>query len=449
MSGVFNHSGKDFFVKGYWQSEKYFKDSATEVRKKLTFKDKLGLASTFWKEKILSEKCAVSLHIRRSSYNRPLFRRHSGILSAEYYRNCVEELKKYVPDFKVFIFSHELNWARKNLKLDVPVEYVEGCEKDIDELYLMSLCKHNIIANSTFSWWGAWLNENPDKKVFAPKLWHLDNWGGDFLVPQSWIKVPSSFEDFSPLLSIIIYVENNVSTIDDVILSSLEQGFPDYEIIIVTKFEDSSGAICHKYANHIKVTILNVGRDDDRAAAWNKGLNCANGEYVIFLTGRDFILPGTVTMVGQSWDFGSKKYSDRDNYMTDENYDRIGYDIICASKYLEENSQGTIELKKASENKVRKLVLKVNESLKDITEQFADYNFDIETKMKFAFSQSLESMMATKIFKRKFLKEHDLCFKENFDMSEALFLTNAILLTNQIVITSGLFLCRLGMETVQ
>ena len=442
MSDVFKHSEKNLFVKGFWQSEKYFEDSAAEVRKNLLFKEELGLTSAFWKTKIQSERCAVALHIRRSSYNRPLFRWYSGILSAQYYRECVEELKKYVNDFKIFVFSHELNWARKNLKLDVPVEYVEGCERDVDELYLMSLCKHNIVANSTFSWWGAWLNQNLDKKVLAPQLWHLDNWGGDFLVPQSWIKVPSNFTEFAPLLSVIIYVENNVSTIEYVLQSVLNQNFPDREVIVVTKFEDASRAICHKYANYLNFTILNISKDSDKAAACNKGLDCANGEYVIFLTGRDVILPNTVRMVGQSWDFGSQKYWTRDNYMTDENYDKISYDIICSSGYFEENPQGTVELRKNEENSV-KMIYKVSDYLENITEPFADCNFKDETKIKFAFSQSLESVVATKIFKKKFLKEKGLRFKENSDMHEALFLIDSILLADQIVFTTTSFLCRL------
>ena len=189
MSDVFNQSEKDFFVRGYWHSEKYFADSAAQIRENLKFKQDLGLTSNFWKEKIESEPCAVALHIRRSSYNRPLFRRHSGILSAKYYKECVEELKKYVPNFKVFIFSHELNWARQNLKLDVPVEYVEGCEEDADEIYLMSLCQHNIIANSTFSWWAAWLNENPEKKIIFPYIEGHSLWDKDFGA-SGWISIP-------------------------------------------------------------------------------------------------------------------------------------------------------------------------------------------------------------------------------------------------------------------
>ena len=146
----------------------YFADIADIIRKEITPKNPFSRTAKFWKQKILSAECSVSLHIRHGDFLTPLVRNNKGVLPMDYYTGCVNQLKKDFPNLTVFVFSDDLKWAKNNFKLDVPMEFVEGCEKDSEELFLMSYCKHNIAANSTFSWWGAWLNQNPDKKVFVP-----------------------------------------------------------------------------------------------------------------------------------------------------------------------------------------------------------------------------------------------------------------------------------------
>jgi hypothetical protein len=179
------------YLDGYWQSEKYFADIAGIIRQEFTVK-----TPQTGKNKELAERMAscesVSLHIRRGSYTIPPYNSVHGTCSLDYYHRCVEYLSQKVKNPHFFIFSDEPEWARDNLKLHYPTTLVDhnSADKDYEDLRLMSQCKHHIIANSTFSWWGAWLNQNPEKIVLVPKRWFKS---GDYdtkdLIPDKWIKV--------------------------------------------------------------------------------------------------------------------------------------------------------------------------------------------------------------------------------------------------------------------
>ena len=142
---------------GYWQQEKYFADISNILRKEFTLKQALGSSAKSWKEKILANECSVSLHIRHGDFAySPINSPYPGafaILPLEYYYNCITSLKNDHKNLTLFVFSDNLNWLKENFLSDLPTQFVEGEDlKDVEELYLMSLCKHNIIANSTFSW---------------------------------------------------------------------------------------------------------------------------------------------------------------------------------------------------------------------------------------------------------------------------------------------------------
>lgn len=185
-------SGINLYLRGYWQSEEYFSKIADALRKEFVLKDDLSENSIRWEQKILETPNSVSVHIRRGDYitskiNRKIYR----AIPIEYYYQCLSVLKEKYGNITVFVFSNDIPWVKENLKLDVSMYYVEGNDEEhgYEDMHLMSLCHHNIIANSTFSWWGGWLNRHVDKMVFSPLKWfNIDSYENENLLPNEWIK---------------------------------------------------------------------------------------------------------------------------------------------------------------------------------------------------------------------------------------------------------------------
>lgn len=181
----------DVYLTGYFQSEKYFlsiRDSLlTAFKPKKVSKDARAMA-----EKIIKEKKSVSLHVRRGDYvSNPDANKYHGTKSVDYYNAALLRVEKSQKDSTVFVFSDDIEWCKKNLKLVTKqIVWVDSENSAIEDIYLMSLCKSNIIANSTFSWWGAWLNNNPKKIVVAPKVWFSDpKIDTSDLIPGSWVRL--------------------------------------------------------------------------------------------------------------------------------------------------------------------------------------------------------------------------------------------------------------------
>lgn len=183
------------YLQGYWGSEKYFSNIKEEIRKEFTLREKLSDNSAMWCERIKRETCSVSMHIRRGDYinvaaNKNIFES----LQNEYYQKAINLIKEKYDISAIFVFSNDILWCKEHLKFDVPVYYVDGNDEDHghEDLYLMSQCTHNIIANSTFSWWGAWLNNNENKMVICPKRFYKlnDKWHDSTdLCPKEWISI--------------------------------------------------------------------------------------------------------------------------------------------------------------------------------------------------------------------------------------------------------------------
>lgn len=174
----------DVLINGFFQSEKYFIKNRDEILKYLSFD---FISKDYIKDKysfILNKRC-TSIHVRRGDYlNHP---NHHPTQSLDYYLKGVDIVKNKTDLF--VIFSDDIKWCKDNLKIDNSVYITD--EKDYIELYLMSLCHNNIISNSSFSWWGAWLNNNPKKIVVGPLKWfgdRIQHNTGDIL-PEKWIKL--------------------------------------------------------------------------------------------------------------------------------------------------------------------------------------------------------------------------------------------------------------------
>lgn len=182
------------YLDGYWQSENFFKDIKEIIRSDFTPK----LETTAVNQELakqISSCNSVSLHIRRGDYiSNTHINKFHGVLKLEYYQKAVETIVDSIKNPQFFIFSDDPNWANGHLNLDFPITYITHnvAEKSFEDIRLMSLCKHNIIANSSFSWWGAWLNENPEKIIIAPERWFADvekNKEAKDLIPEIWLRL--------------------------------------------------------------------------------------------------------------------------------------------------------------------------------------------------------------------------------------------------------------------
>ncbi len=179
------------YLSGSWQSEKYFIDKEDVIRKELALKNEMSADANEWIEKI--KKCnSISLHIRRGDYvTSPVANQYHGTCNIGYYEKAIDFILKKtdVPEF--FIFSDDIEWAKHNLRIKSPVHFVSDIKiPDYEELMLMSGCRHNIIANSSFSWWGAWLNDNLSKIVIAPQAWfYVKNKNIKDLILKDWIMI--------------------------------------------------------------------------------------------------------------------------------------------------------------------------------------------------------------------------------------------------------------------
>lgn len=180
---------KELFLWGFWQTPKYFKGIEDELRAAFRFRYPLEGEAVRIAEDIKKNN-SVSLHVRRADYVASKYEKTYGKTNLSYYEKAVKMIGGKVKDPKFYIFSDDIEWCKKNIKSSFPVEYMERDSegpKASHHLQLMSLCKHNIIANSTFSWWGAWLNRNPGKTVIAPSVWHFgEEPGEEEIIPHGW-----------------------------------------------------------------------------------------------------------------------------------------------------------------------------------------------------------------------------------------------------------------------
>ena len=173
------------YVSGYWVSYKYFQDIADVLRTEFAIKNNLSGDNLELAQKILEDN-SVSLHIRRGDYINI-----GCCLPLDYYYQAINNLKKNVEHPHFYVFSDDVIWVKEHFQIGIDeVTYVShnGAEQDYEDLRLMSLCKHHIIANSTFSWWGAWLCKNDQKIVYAPDRGNADGnfYPNEDVYPEEW-----------------------------------------------------------------------------------------------------------------------------------------------------------------------------------------------------------------------------------------------------------------------
>lgn len=185
---IYRSSG-DVYLDGFWQNESYFKEVRDVIIQDFSARE--GISREAEKYKKSMEHCiGVSLHVRRGDY---VFNTHTnsihGLCSLDYYHQATEYMTSVLDgSVKFYVFSDDIPWCSQNLDFIENRVLVNDTMSSVDDLMLMKTCQHNIIANSSFSWWGAWLNDNPDKIVISPSAWVVLNPEGLTWVPSDWLQ---------------------------------------------------------------------------------------------------------------------------------------------------------------------------------------------------------------------------------------------------------------------
>ena len=280
------------YLDGYWQTEKYFADIANIIRYEFSVRSPLAGMNLQLAQQI--DSCqAVSLHIRRGDYvSNPVTNQVHGTCDVDYYRKCVEQLTWTVKNPHLFIFSDEPQWAVENLKLPYPTTVIDhnGPEKNYEDMRLMSQCSHHIIANSSFSWWAAWLNPRKEKKVFAPQQWFRSNEKNTKdLIPKEWSRVGE------PQYSVVMANYNNGRYIAEAIESVLNQTMTNWELIIVEDCStDDSMNVISRYLHDSRIRLIKHENNRGYTAALKTGIANVISKYFGILDSDDCLLSRAV-----------------------------------------------------------------------------------------------------------------------------------------------------------
>jgi Glycosyl transferase family 11 len=173
------------YLHGYWQSEKYFKSIEKVIRDDFSFKKPLAEKNLLISNQI-HQTNAVSLHISDAKTNRIM-----SVCDISYYERAISYMAAKVSNPVFYVFSDDMDWVKQSISIAYPTAYIDhnrGEDSYVD-MQLMSLCDHHIIANSSFSWWGAWLNPSAKKIVVVPRLWFKNGNNDSDLIPNEWIRL--------------------------------------------------------------------------------------------------------------------------------------------------------------------------------------------------------------------------------------------------------------------
>ncbi len=178
----------EIYLDGFWQNEKYFTSIREELIQDFSLKHEISVEAQKHLKDIKNTN-SVSLHIRRGDYVSDAHTNNvHGVCDIEYYKNAINYINEHVTDPMFYIFSDDIFWCKKNFYFLKEKVFIDDTKSAIDDLELMKQCKHNIIANSSFSWWGAWLNKNEKKIIIAPKIWFSFNPDMN-LALEGWTKI--------------------------------------------------------------------------------------------------------------------------------------------------------------------------------------------------------------------------------------------------------------------
>jgi len=186
-----NRTPPDLYLQGYWQSEKYFHDIKEDIKQEFRIRQR-KVKDMRILEAIQNTE-SVSIHVRRNDYvSDPKTKQIHGTCSIHYYQKSMEWMAERLAHPHFFVFSDDPQWVKHSIESSYPMIVVSGqyTKNNYEDIWLMSMCKHHIIANSSFSWWSAWLSSNPDKFIIAPQRWFNDSSiDTRDLIPDGWIRL--------------------------------------------------------------------------------------------------------------------------------------------------------------------------------------------------------------------------------------------------------------------
>lgn len=182
---------RNAYLNGWWQTASYFKEIESEILKLFTFREDSLSAGYVELVESISGQNSVAIHVRRGDYvSNEAYREIYGVCSNEYYEAAIRKIQERQVNTKFFVVTDDPAWvARQSLFADMQIVSAGSGEGSWNDMYFMSRCRHNIIANSTFSWWAAWLNSNSEKIVVCPQNWFANGTKTPDLYPLEWIQV--------------------------------------------------------------------------------------------------------------------------------------------------------------------------------------------------------------------------------------------------------------------
>lgn len=292
FEGTVVQNKRDYLYDGYWQDIRFFPENIDFLREVVELKD-----LSYDTQKMLlqiSSTESVSVHIRRGDYVDSFY--HGNIANLTYIYNAINFIKEKIKYPIFFVFSDDIEWCRKNIYIkDAEFYYVVGNEEQVEkDMALMSRCKHNIIANSSFSWWAQQLNKNEDKIVISPEYWFNDKNNKVKLNRDSFIhvkNVPFIYEKAeNPKFSIIVSVHNDYYAIRRCLSSILNQLSVFIEIIIVDDAsEDGSFELLESYAkDDARIVIIKNNKKRSTFMSRVEAMKIARGKYILFINSMDY-----------------------------------------------------------------------------------------------------------------------------------------------------------------
>ena len=285
------NTDKNFYYNGYWQNSIFFP------------RDMSFLNSIFDEEKLenknremlsqIDNTDSVSIHVRRGDYVDNYY--HGNIANMSYLHNAVQYIENKVSHPTWFIFSDDLSWCRENMNfLPGNVFFIDGNEDAVHkDMFLMSRCKHNIIANSSFSWWAQKLNQNKEKIVISPEYWFNSSAIG--LDTEDSVHIPNISlvmeKNANPEFSIIIPVYNTEDSIRRCLSTVLNQSLQNIEIVIVDDGStDGSLRILEEYElRDRRIILIKKEKNESLLSARIAGMMNASGKYMLFVDSDDYI----------------------------------------------------------------------------------------------------------------------------------------------------------------